>query len=643
MNKASLRVFLKKFQFAWIVVVATMWITGCGSSSSMQPPGQVSLSVSPKRAAVTTGQTQTFTASVTGSSNTTVTWEVDGTAGGSATVGTVSAGGIYTPPTSGGTHTVLARSAADSTVTASASVAVTDLAGVFTYHNDISRTGANTQEFALNTTTVTTSTFGKLFSCTVDAAVYAQPLWVANLMINGGAHNVVFVATEKDSVYALDADSASCQILWQKPLTGTGETWVLSADESGCGDLAPNIGITGTPVIDPSTNTLYVVAKTKNTAGTSYFQRLHALSLVDGSEKFSGPKDVAATVSGTGGGSSGGMLSFDAKVNAQRPAVLLENGHVIVSWASHCDFGAYHGWVMSYNASSLAQEAVWNSSPNGVLGGIWMSGNGPAADSSGNIYFATGNGTFNASAAGTEYGDAIVKLGPPSAGTFPVLSYFSPLDQANLEAADADLGSGGLLLLPDLPSGPHAQLLAQAGKDGRIFLADRNSLGGFDSSSNNVVQQVSGQIPGGMWGSPAYWNGNLYFGAAQDGQTVSDPLRAFSFNLTSGAISTSPTSQSTKVFGFSGPTPSVSSSGATNGIVWALDNVNWNASCPSSCQVVYAYDATNLGTKLWDSSLATSNRDLSGGAVKFTVPTLANGKVYVGGQNSLTVYGLLPN
>jgi hypothetical protein len=619
------------------------WICGCGSNYTAAPPPQVTVSVSPKRGAITTGQTQAFTATITGSSNTNVTWEVDGTAGGSAGVGTITSGGVYTPPTSGGSHTVQARSAADTTVTASSTIAVTDLAGVFTYHNDISRTGANTQEFALTTSTVNMNTFGKLFSCSVDAAVYAQPLWVANLTVNGAKHNVVYVATEHDSVYALDADSVSCQILWQKSLIEAGETWVLSADESGCGDLAPDIGITGTPAIDPASSTLYVVSKTKNTAGTSYFQRVHALNVLDGSEKFSGPKDIAATVAGTGGGSSGGILNFDAKINGQRAALLVENGHVIIAWASHCDFGQYHGWVMSYNATSLAQEAAWNASPNGFLDGIWMSGNGPAADSSGNIYFATGNGTFNANSAGTEFGDAIVKLGPPSGGTFPVLSYFSPLDQANLEAVDADLGSGGLVLLPDLPSGPHAQLLVQAGKDGRIFVADRNSLGGFSSGSNNVVQQVSNQIPGGMWGSPSYWNGNLYFGAAQDGNAASDPLRAFSFNATTGVVSSSPTSQSAKIFGFSGPTTSVSSNGTSNGIVWALDNVNWAASCPSSCQVVYAYDATNLANKLWDSTLAAGSRDRSGGAVKFTVPTVANGKVYVGGQNTLTVFGLLPN
>jgi hypothetical protein len=300
---------------------------------------------------------------------------------------------------------------------------------------------------------------------------------------------------------------------------------------------------------------------------------------------------------------------------------------------------------MSYNPSNLAQEAVWNASPNGVLDGIWMGGNGPAADANGNIYFVTGNGTFDSATA--NYGDAIVKLAPPSGGTFAVSSFFSPLDQANLERFDADLGSGGLILLPDLPGGVQPQLLTQAGKDGRIWVADRTALGGFSTTSNGVVQELDSAVPGGMWGSPAYWNGHIYFGAAQDNganSPQSDPLRDFTFNTTTGVVAFA--TQSAKIFAFTGPTPSVSSNGTTTGtgIVWALDNQAWAQSCPSGgCQVVYAYDATNLASKLWDSTLAANSRDRSGGAVKFTVPTVANGKVYVGGQNSVTVYGLLPN
>jgi hypothetical protein len=303
--------------------------------------------------------------------------------------------------------------------------------------------------------------------------------------------------------------------------------------------------------------------------------------------------------------------------------------------------------VMSYNPSSLAQEAVFNASPNGVLNGIWMAGGGPAADSTGNIYFATGNGTFDLTTPRTDYGDAIVKLAPPSGGTFAVASVFSPLDQQTLENVDADLGSGGLVLLPDLVGPTHPQRLAQAGKDGRVWIADRTALGGFNTSSNGVVQELDNAVPGGMWGSPAYWNGHIYFGAGSDqgaNSPASDPLRDFVLNLTTGVVTIG--SSSAKIFAFPAPTPSVSSNGTTagTGIVWALDNQPWASSCPSgACQVVYAYDATNLGTKLWDSTQAAGNRDRSGGAVKFVVPTVANGKVYVGGQNTLTVYGLLPN
>ena len=286
-----------------------------------------------------------------------------------------------------------------------------------------------------------------------------------------------------------------------------------------------------------------------------------------------------------------------------------------------------------------------------------MSGNGPAADSSGNIYLATGNGTFDANTGGPDYGDSIIKLGPPNGGTFPIASYFTPLNQASLESSDGDQGSGGVLLLPTVGT---KNYLVQAGKDGNIYVADRTNLGGYSTSANNVVQQVSGQIPGGLWGSPTYWNGNVYFGAAQDPLASSDPLRAFSFDtMTTGLLSTSPTSNtsSTKIFGFPGPTAPVSSNGTSNGIVWALDNAQYCTSQSPGCgpAILHAYDATNLATELWKSTQGSGNT--AGNAVKFTVPTVANGKVYVGtrGNNTggsassttipgeLDVYGLLPN
>jgi chitodextrinase len=614
-------------------------------TATTAPP--LPVQISPARGGATLSQSILFTANVLNDPTSAgVIWT---SSAGSFSSHTSTTATFVAPNAATATVTITATSVADSTKSASATIGVTDLAGVYTYQNDNSRTGSNLHEFALTTSNVNSATFGKLFSCNVDATVTAQPLWVANQNFSGTTHNVLYVATEKNSVYAFDADSSACQILWQKSLNPTGETSVLATDVLGCGNVAPDLGIIGTPVIDPATATLYLVSKTTNAPHVVFHQRLHALDLLTGNEKFAGPKEVQATVSGTGGGSSGVSLSFDPLFNAQRPALLLETvsgvTHVIVSWASHCDFGQYHGWVISYNAATLAQEAVFNDSPNGVLGGIWMSGNGPAADAAGNIYFATGNGTFDADSGGTSYGDSIVKLGPPSGGVFPVLSYFAPFDESILEAGDADLGSGGLLLLPDLSSGAHTQLLVESGKDGRIFLADRNSLGGFSSTTNNVVQQLSGQIPTGMWGSPAYWNKNLYFGPSQFGTSPNNPLQAFSFDATAnpGMISASATSHTTNIFGYPGPTPSVSSSGSSNGIVWALNNSAPGTSCPTACQTVFAYDANHLGIMLYTSSQAAANRDQSGGAVKFAVPTVANGKVYVGGQSSITVYGLLPN
>jgi chitodextrinase len=609
---------------------ASATTSGSGGSS-------ITVSVSPRRGGLVTSQTLPITATLANDTgNQGVNWSSNG--GGSFSPGTSTSGNavIFTAPASAGVVTITATSIADGTKAATATVGVTDLAGVTTYLNGNSRQGANLQEQALATsgaTAVNTTNFGKLFSCAVDAPVYAQPLWAAKVSISGVAHNVVYVATQHNTMYAFDADSASCLNVWggAKNLNPAGQTWVASTAML-CTDLQPDIGIVGTPVIDLSSKTIFVVTKSRTTSGTTtYHQQLHALDLATGSEKLSGPVEISATFPGTGGGSSGGILNFDAAIHNQRPALLLENGHVIITWASHCDNFQYHGWLISYNASTLARDGVLNLTPNGALGGIWMSGGGPAADSSGNIYLATGNGTFDANLGGSNYGDSIVKVGPPSGGTFPpVASFFAPSNQATLEMNDTDQGSGGVLLLPDvIVSSVTKSDLVQAGKDGNLYLADRSSLGGYDSASNNVVQEVSGQI-GALLGTAVYWNGTVYTGSA------SGPVRAFSFNAgSSGLLSVSPTSTTSQQFGFPGPTPSVSSRGTTNGIIWALDNSQFKTSCPTGCQGLFAYDATNLGTLLYSSS------DV-GSAVKFTVPTIANGKVYIGGQNTLAVYGLLP-
>lgn len=614
---------------------------GCGGAgmSTAPPPPQIAVSVSPKAGGLVVQQAISVVATVTNDTAANgVQWSA--TAGSFSAPNSLSGSPVtYTAPATPGVYSITATSVSDKTRAAEATFGVTDLTGVLTYLNDNSRTGQNLKEYALTTANVTSASFGKLFSCPVDAAVYAQPLWTAGLNIGGAMHNVVFVATQHDTLYAFDADSSSCTNVWGNPLSlvPTGETYVSSSDVT-CSDLQPDIGIVGTPVIDAVSGTLYAVTKSKGSDGGSFHQRLHAVNILTGAERVAA-QEIAATVSGTGGGSVGGKLSFDPLLNNERPALLLENGHVIISWASHCDVGQYHGWVMSYNATTLNQEAVWNATPNGILGGIWISGGGPAADASGNIYLATGNGDWDGA---TNFGDSIVKLGPPAGGTFPVLDYFAPDNQATLEENDTDLGSGGAMILPDLSSGLHLHLLVQSGKDGRIFLVDRDSMGKFNAGSNNVVQEIDNALPGGIWGSPTFWNGNVYFGAANDnGSLTSDPLRVFTFDSAQspGLLSTTPSSQSAKIFGYSGPTSPISATGTANGIVWALDNSSWAL---NAAAVLYAYDATNLNNMLFNSAQAGGNADQAGNAVKFTVPTVANGKVYVGGAGVLTVYGLKP-
>ncbi|HXY14238.1 MAG TPA: chitobiase/beta-hexosaminidase C-terminal domain-containing protein [Terriglobales bacterium] len=512
---------------------------------------------------------------------------------------------------------------------------------VTTYHNDNSRTGQNTQETILTPANVNSSQFGKLFSVSVQGWVYAQPLYLSSVNIAGGTHNVLYVATEHDMLYAIDADSGT--IYWQVSLIPSGGSTVNSSSDLGCGDLVPEVGITGTPVIDTSTGTIYLVAKSK--VNGSLVQYLHAIDVVSAAEKFGGPVLIQASAPGTASDGNGTTVTFSPHFENQRAGLLLENGHVVIGWSSHCDISPWHGWVMSYSASTLAQEAVFNTSPNGSANGVWMSGGGLATDSNGNIFFATGNGTWNGS---TDYGDSIVKLGPPSGGKFSVLDYFTPYNQSSLANGDTDVASGGLVLLPNLASGQ--QLLVQMGKEGKMYVVDRNNMGKYcvnlsppcNGSDPNIVQEIPGATAG-VWGSPAYWNGSVYWGGGSDGGGP-DNLKAFSFNANnSGLISTSPTSQSAKAFSFSAPSPTISANGNTNGIVWGLDNSAFGSTCSggSNCQVLYAYDATNLGNMLYNSSQAANNRDVPGGAVKFATPTVANGKVYVGSQSQVSAYGTI--
>jgi len=486
---------------------------------------------------------------------------------------------------------------------------------VLTYHNDAARTGQYPNETKLSPQNVNPATFGKLFSYGVDGYVYAQPLYKSNVPITGnGTHNVIFVATEHNSVYAFDADSnagANANPLWSVNLGPS----VPSSDVAST-DIVPEIGITGTPVIDPGTGTFYVVAKTKENG--SYLQRLHALDLGSGQEKFGGPVLIQASVPGTGDGNDGnGNVPFDPLRQNQRTGLLLAGGVVYISWASHGDNGPYHGWVIGYDALSLAQKGVYCTTPNGGLGGIWMSGGGPAADSGGQIFFITGNGTFQA---GSDYGDSFIRLST-SGGGLSFSDYFTPFNQQALSDGDLDLGAGGVVLLPD-QSGAHPHVMVGAGKEGRIYLVDRDNLGQFQSGSDNVVQELPGALSG-VFSTPAYFNGMLYYKGI-DGALVA-------YSLSGGALSPSPVSQSNATWTWPGSTPSISSNGASNGIVWAVEN-------GVSPAVLHAFDASNLANELYNSNQQPN--DAPGAGVKFTVPTVAAGRVYVGTVTGLAVYGL---
>jgi hypothetical protein len=532
---------------------------------------------------------------------------------------------------------IFARFFAGAAVLCAVSAPSSAQVNVTTYHNDISRTGANTQEAILTPSNVNSTQFGKLFSVALDGAVFAQPLYLSSVSIAGGKHNVLYVATEHDSVYAIDADSGT--IYAHASLIPAGGTTVNSDTDLGCGDLVPEVGITGTPAIDAVGGTLYVVASSK--VNGVFYQYLHALDVRTLAEKLNGPVSIRAQTSGTGYDASGGLVTFNALQENQRPALLLEDGHVVISWSSHCDTNPYHGWVMSYSASTLSQEAVFNDSPNGNRGGIWMSGSGPAADAAGNIYLATGNGSWNGT---TDFGDSDLKLGPPASGTFAVLDYFTPYDQATLADNDVDLGSAGLVLMPALASGQ--QFFSQEGKQGIVYLLNTAKLGKYcvdltpacTNSDPNVAQEIFGANPG-VWGAPAFWNGSLYWAGAND------HIKAYSFNAGGSAkISTSATSESAQIFAFSAPTPAISANGTSDGILWAIDGPGDDSGCDggtTNCLGLYAYDATNLAHLLYTSAQAPNGRDAAGTTVKFETPIIANGKVYIGTKGSVVAYGLL--
>ncbi len=512
-------------------------------------------------------------------------------------------------------------------------IAQTNLS-VWTYHYDNARTGLNPNETALTPANVNPAGFGKIFSYPVDGYTYTQPLYLPAVSVPGsGVFNVVYVATQHDSVYAFDADNpggTNSLPLWHRSFINpsAGVTTIPSGDV-GTGDIVPEIGITATPVIDTVSGTLFVLAKTKEVSGANvnYVQRLHALDVATGAEKLGGPVVITASVPGNGDGSGGGAVPFNPLREHDRCALLLQNGVVYLSFASHGDNGPYHGWILGYSVTNLQPFGVYNATPNGGLGGFWMSGCGPAVDAAGNIYAVTGNGTFDANTGGADFGDTFVKL-TPSGSKLTVTDWFTPFNQASLDASDADLGSGGAMVLPDeVGSAAHPHLLVGCGKEGKIYLLDRDNLGHFNASSDSQIVQFLAGAVGGTWSTAAYFNKRIYY------QGSGDVLKAFAF--ASGRLNATPLFQSATSFGFPGATPTISANGTNNAIVWVLQTDAYGTQGPS---VLHAYNE-RLSQELYNSGEAGA-RDVPGPAVKFTVPTVVNGRVYVGTANALAVYGL---
>ena len=496
---------------------------------------------------------------------------------------------------------------------------------VVTFKNDAGRTGQNLTESRLTLTNVNSTNFGLLRNLTVDGKVDAQPLYLSALSINGTSHNTVFVATEAGSVYAFDADNGTT--LWHVSLLGAGESL---SDNHGCVQITPQIGITSTPVIDRSAGTngaLFAVGMSKDSS-SAYHQRLHALDVTTGAELFNGPVEITATYPASGGATA----SFDPGQYAERAALLLSNGAIYTSWTSHCDIPPYSGWIIGYDESTLTQKSVLNIGPNGNAGpSIWMSGGGPGADSDGNIYLLSANGAFETTLDANgfpnkqDYGNSFLKLAV-SGTALTVADYFTMWNEIAESSSDEDLGSGGEMLLPDQTdsSGTVRHLLVGAGKDGNLYVVNRDAMGKFNANGNNIWQQLNGAVAGGVFSTPAYFNGTVYYG------DINGTLKAFA--ITNAMLGNAGASQSITSFNYPGTSPVVSANGTANAIVWAHQN--------SGVAVLHAYDATNLAHELYNSNQA-GGRDQPGAGNKFITPTVADGKVFVGTQNSVAVFGLL--
>jgi hypothetical protein len=598
--------------------------TKAGSSSvTIQGLSSVTgqLIVSPALMSVTTSQMLQFNILTPGISNTDVIWTVDG--------GTITASGDFTPPSVPGTYTV---EASLPNTKGFATVEVTNFPGTLTWRNDNSRSGINSQELALAPATVSSSTFGKLFSCPIDGYAYAQPLYVSNVTIPGnGTHNVIFVATEKDSVFAYDADASPCVPLWQQTsLIPAGSQAIETPNLNiTSADIIPFVGITGTPVINATASALYVVTATQTIAlNPTYSHRLYALDLTTGQPKIQ-PAGVEIAAP------AGQTSVFQPMLENQRAALLLDNGTVYVAFGSYGGQGDYHGWLFGYDASALLQTGVFDVTPSAFQGGIWQSGGGPPADSNHNVFVATGDGPFDAARGGMSFSDSFLRLGTTVG--LSVSDYFSPCNQSALAVAGLDVGASAPVLLPDSAGTslqPH--LLIGASKAGSLYVVNRDSMGGFDGTcltdSSPRVQVVSAGA-GAILSTPVFWNNSIYV-TPGNGNLVS-------FSMSGGVLASFPAgSQSPEALGAQGATPVISANGSSNAILWLIDSSGALAT-PNAPAILRAFDPNNLSDEIYNSAMAVASRDTAGLAVKFTVPTVANGKVYVGTQTELDVYGLL--
>lgn len=598
--------------------------TGTAPTITTQPADQT----------VTAGTAATFSVVATGTAPLSYQWQkntvnISGATSSSYTTPlttTADSGEQFRVSISNSVGSVLSRVA---TLTVNPSSSGGSSIDVVTYHYDNLRTGQNVNEITLTTANVNVNSFGKLGEFAVDGLVDAQPLLLSSLAIPGqGTKNVLYVVTENDSIYAFDVDSITSSggtALWKVSALLSGET---PSDNRGCGQVTPKIGITSTPVIDRGRNAIYFVAMSKDSNG-NYFQRIHALNLTTGAELFGGPTTIQATYPGTGDNSSGGNVVFDPKQYKERAGLLELNGTIYTTWASHCDDRPYTGWVIAFNAGTLAQTSVLNLVPNGSEGAVWMAGGAPGADASGNIYFILGNGDFdttlNVSGFPTngDCGNCFAKIS--STTPLSLLDYFTPLNTVAESDSDTDFGSGGELLLPDIVdnSGTTHHLAIGSGKDGNIYVVNRDNMGKFNGNADNIYQLISGQLAGGVYSKPSYFNGTVYYGA------VNDAVK--SFPITNGQLAVTPATRSTHTFGYPGVTPVISARGTSNGIVWVVEN--------SSPAVLHAYEATNLATELYNSNQASGGKDNFSNN-KFITPMVANGKVYVDTSSSVAVFGL---